>query len=135
MKKSIITSYFLFLAILAIIYIANGHWADKTIRNINANARDLKNMQHEFPLLLHLTIRKIKDGLGKAYIHGFKWALENGYDYIFEMDADFSHNPNDLPKLFDAAQKGDMSIGSRYCKGVNVHLLTLKQLRISGVAQ
>ena len=62
-------------------------------------------MQHEFPHLLHLTIRKVKDGLGKAYIHGFKWALENGYDYIFEMDADFSHNPNDLPKLFDAAQK------------------------------
>lgn len=69
---------------------------------------------------LHLTIRKTKDGLGKAYIHGFKWALQNGYDYIFEMDADFSHNPNDLPKLYEAALQGDMSVGSRYCKGVNV---------------
>ena len=86
----------------------------------DGTAEIVKRMQHEFPHLLHLTIRKVKDGLGKAYIHGFKWALENGYDYIFEMDADFSHNPNDLPKLFDAAQKGDMSIGSRYCKGVNV---------------
>ena len=86
----------------------------------DGTAEIVKKMQHEFPHLLHLTIRKVKDGLGKAYIHGFKWALENGYDYIFEMDADFSHNPNDLPKLFDAAQKGDMSIGSRYCKGVNV---------------
>ena len=69
---------------------------------------------------LHLTIRKVKDGLGKAYIHGFKWAMQNGYDYIFEMDADFSHNPNDLPKLYEAALQGDMSVGSRYCKGVNV---------------
>ena len=86
----------------------------------DGTAEIVKKMQHEFPHLLHLTIRKVKDGLGKAYIHGFKWALENGYDYIFEMDADFSHNPNDLPKLFDAAQKGDMIIGSRYCKGVNV---------------
>lgn len=86
----------------------------------DGTAEIVKKMQQEFPHLLHLTIRKVKDGLGKAYIHGFKWALENGYDYIFEMDADFSHNPNDLPKLFDAAQKGDMSIGSRYCNGVNV---------------
>ena len=65
-------------------------------------------------------MRKTKDGLGKAYIHGFKWALQNSYDYIFEMDADFSHNPNDLPQLFNACLAADMSIGYRYCKGVNV---------------
>lgn len=69
---------------------------------------------------LHLTIRKIKDGLGKAYIHGFRWALDQNYDYIFEMDADFSHNPEDLPKLFEACKNADMAIGSRYSKGVNV---------------
>ena len=69
---------------------------------------------------LHLTIRNKKNGLGKAYLHGFHWALENHFDYIFEMDADFSHNPNDLPSLFEAAKQGDMSVGSRYCKGVNV---------------
>ena len=80
----------------------------------------VKEMQSEFPENLHITIRKTKDGLGKAYIHGFKWALENNFDYIFEMDADFSHNPNDLPKLYEAALEGDMSVGSRYCKGVNV---------------
>lgn len=71
-------------------------------------------------LNLHLSVRKIKDGLGKAYLHGFKWALEHHYDYIFEMDADFSHNPADLNKLFEACKKADMSIGSRYSKGVNV---------------
>lgn len=70
---------------------------------------------------LNLEVRTSKDGLGRAYIHGFKWALANNYKYIFEMDADFSHNPNDLPKLYDALVNGaDLSIGSRYCKGVNV---------------
>lgn len=80
----------------------------------------VKNLQKEYPHHLHLSIRKTKDGLGKAYIHGFKWALENQYDFIFEMDADFSHNPDDLPKLFEACKTADMSIGSRYCNGVNV---------------
>ncbi len=80
----------------------------------------VRNIQKEHPNHLHLSVRKVKDGLGKAYIHGFQWALQNGYDYIFEMDADFSHNPNDLPKLFEACKKGDMSVGSRYCNGVNV---------------
>ncbi|WP_374330326.1 polyprenol monophosphomannose synthase [Soonwooa sp.] len=80
----------------------------------------VKSLQGQFPEKLHLTIRKIKDGLGKAYIHGFRWALDNGYDYIFEMDADFSHNPNDLPKLYEACLEADMTIGSRYSKGVNV---------------
>ncbi len=80
----------------------------------------VKKLQSQFPHFLHLSIRKVKDGLGKAYIHGFYWALQNGFDYIFEMDADFSHNPNDLPKLFDACQDADLSIGSRYSQGVNV---------------
>lgn len=86
----------------------------------DGTAEIVKNLQSEFSNELFLTIRKTKDGLGKAYLHGFAWALENGYDYIFEMDADFSHNPNDLPKLYEAALEGDMSVGSRYCKGVNV---------------
>ena len=86
----------------------------------DGTAEIVKAMQSEFPHHLHLSIRNVKDGLGKAYIHGFWWALQNNYDYIFEMDADFSHNPNDLPKLLKACQKADMVIGSRYCKGVNV---------------
>ena len=66
--------------------------------------------------------RKGKLGLGTAYITGFKWALEHSYEYIFEMDADFSHNPNDLPRLYEACavQGGDVAIGSRYVSGVNV---------------
>lgn len=69
---------------------------------------------------IFLTVRKIKDGLGKAYIHGFRWALDHKYDYIFEMDADFSHNPADLIRLYEACRNADMAIGSRYSKGVNV---------------
>lgn len=80
----------------------------------------VKNLQEKYPEQLYLSVRKEKNGLGKAYLHGFHWALERNYDYIFEMDADFSHNPNDLPKLFEACQNADMSIGSRYSKGVNV---------------
>lgn len=86
----------------------------------DGTAEIVKELQNQYPNKLHLTIRKSKDGLGKAYLHGFDWALSHGYDYIFEMDADFSHNPNDLPKLFETCQTADMSIGSRYCKGVNV---------------
>lgn len=71
---------------------------------------------------LHLVERSGKLGLGTAYIAGFKWALEHGYDYIFEMDADFSHDPADLPRLYDACAKEgyDVAIGSRYVTGVNV---------------
>ena len=71
---------------------------------------------------LHLVERSGKQGLGTAYICGFKWALEHGYDYIFEMDADFSHDPKDLPRLYNAcAEEGyDVAIGSRYVSGVNV---------------
>ena len=82
----------------------------------------IKKLQKEFPDSLHLIQREGKQGLGTAYIAGFKWSLEKGYEYIFEMDADFSHNPDDLLKLYNACAKGgnDMSIGSRYITGVNV---------------
>jgi dolichol-phosphate mannosyltransferase len=82
----------------------------------------VKSLQKEYPKSLFLEIRKEKTGLGAAYIHGFKWAIEKKYDYIIEMDADFSHNPKDLIRLYDACAKGgaDVSIGSRYSKGVNV---------------
>lgn len=82
----------------------------------------VKRMQQEFPERLFMIERKGKLGLGTAYITGFKWSLEHNYDYIFEMDADFSHNPNDLPRLYDACAKEgyDVAIGSRYISGVNV---------------
>ena len=82
----------------------------------------VKELQKEFSGSLHLVERKGKLGLGTAYIHGFKWALEKGYDYIFEMDADFSHPPEDLIRLYQAcAEQGhDAAIGSRYITGVNV---------------
>lgn len=82
----------------------------------------VKRLMNEFPTRLFIVERSGKLGLGTAYIAGFKWGLEHGYDYVFEMDADFSHNPNDLPRLYAAcAQEGyDMSIGSRYISGVNV---------------
>lgn len=79
-------------------------------------------MANTFAGKLHLVERAGKLGLGTAYIAGFKWAIEHGYDYIFEMDADFSHNPQDLLKLYDACanQGADVAIGSRYVSGVNV---------------
>ena len=86
----------------------------------DGTAEIVKNLQKIYPHELHLSIRKVKDGLGQAYIHGFRWALQNNFDYIFEMDADFSHNPKDLNRLYEACLKNDMSIGSRYSKGVNV---------------
>ena len=86
----------------------------------DGTAEIVKNLQRNNPHTLHLTVRKTKNGLGKAYIHGFKWALERDYDYIFEMDADFSHNPKDLIRLYEACKNADMTIGSRYSKGVNV---------------
>ena len=88
----------------------------------DGTAAIVKRMQEEFPERLFMIERTGKLGLGTAYIAGFKWALERDYDYIFEMDADFSHNPTDLPRLYDAcAQEGaDVAIGSRYVSGVNV---------------
>jgi dolichol-phosphate mannosyltransferase len=88
----------------------------------DGTAEIVKGMQKEFENRLFLEQRKGKLGLGTAYIHGFKWALQRGYDYIFEMDADFSHNPKDLIRLREACFYGgaDMAIGSRYVVGVNV---------------
>ncbi len=88
----------------------------------DGTAAIVKEMQKQLPDKLFLVERKGKLGLGTAYIAGFKWAIEHKYDYIFEMDADFSHNPNDLLELYKAcAEDGaDLSIGSRYITGVNV---------------
>lgn len=88
----------------------------------DGTANAVKEMQTKWDGRLHLMQRAGKLGLGTAYIAGFKWAIEHNYDYVFEMDADFSHNPDDLPRLFDACvvEGADMSIGSRYCNGVNV---------------
>ncbi len=88
----------------------------------DGTAAIVKRMQEEFPTRLFLVERSGKLGLGTAYIAGFKWAIEHKYDYIFEMDADFSHNPNDLLALYKAcAEDGaDLAIGSRYITGVNV---------------
>ncbi len=94
---------------------------------VDDNSPDLtgekvKELQEDYPNRLFLESRKEKAGLGTAYIHGFKWSLRKGYDYIFEMDADFSHNPKDLIRLYQAChlENADVSIGSRYVKGVNV---------------
>ena len=88
----------------------------------DGTATIVKNLQKEFPERLFIVERKGKLGLGTAYIAGFKWGLEHKYDFIFEMDADFSHNPQDLPRLYNAcANEGaDVAIGSRYVSGVNV---------------
>ncbi|WP_337041406.1 polyprenol monophosphomannose synthase [Emticicia sp. 17c] len=85
-------------------------------------ALKVKELQEEFPHELHLIERSGKQGLGTAYIHGFKWALERQYEFIYEMDADFSHNPEDLVRLYKAAKIDgfDVAVGSRYIKGVNV---------------
>lgn len=81
----------------------------------------VKELQKKYKERLFLEIRNEKAGLGTAYIHGFKWALAKDYKYIFEMDADLSHNPKDLVRLYNACLQGaDMAIGSRYIKGVNV---------------
>ncbi len=82
----------------------------------------VRGLQKKYPKKLHLEVRTGKLGLGTAYIHGFRWALKKGYDYIFEMDADFSHDPNDLIRLYKACaeQGGDMSVGSRYTSGGKV---------------
>lgn len=85
-------------------------------------ADKVRALQQEFPNRLFLEVREKKSGLGTAYVHGFKWALERNYGYVFEMDADFSHNPEDLTKLYNAChfESGDVAIGSRYVTGVNV---------------
>lgn len=91
------------------------------------------NLIQEFPESLFLEKRFNKNGLGTAYIHGFKWAIQRKYDYIIEMDADFSHNPKDLLRLYKTCHKkgADVAIGSRYAKGVNVVNWPMKRVLLS----
>ena len=91
------------------------------------------NLINEFPNQLFLEKRLGKNGLGAAYIHGFKWAIDRKYDYVIEMDADFSHNPKDLNRLYKACHKkgADVSIGSRYSQGVNVVNWPMKRVLLS----
>ncbi|HEX5743678.1 MAG TPA: polyprenol monophosphomannose synthase [Flavobacteriaceae bacterium] len=93
----------------------------------------VQELINKFPNRLFLEIRKEKTGLGSAYIHGFKWALSKSYEYIIEMDADFSHNPNDLIRLYNACkiEGADMSVGSRYSVGVNVVNWPMKRVLMS----
>ncbi len=99
----------------------------------DGTAKIVKNLQNEFNDSLYIEERSGKLGLGTAYIHGFKWALNHDYQYIFEMDADFSHNPDDLIKLYNACYKqgGDVSIGSRYVNGVNIVNWPMSRLLMS----
>ncbi len=85
---------------------------------------------------LHLECRPGKQGLGTAYIHGFRWGLEHGYDYLFEMDADFSHNPEDLPRLMKACREegADVAVGSRYCRGGKVKDWPFSRIMMSYLA-
>jgi dolichol-phosphate mannosyltransferase len=96
-------------------------------------SQKVEELQKEFNGSLYLEKRAKKSGLGTAYVHGFKWALQRQYDYIFEMDADFSHNPNDLEKLYEACHFSEvhMAIGSRYVTGVNVVNWPLSRVLLS----
>jgi len=102
----------------------------------DGTAEIVKHLQQEFPEKLFMIERSGKLGLGTAYITGFKWALERDYQYIYEMDADFSHNPADLSKLYTACsqQGADVAIGSRYLTGVNVVNWPLKRVLMSYLA-
>ena len=98
----------------------------------DGTANIVKQLMNQFPAQLFIEERSGKLGLGTAYIHGFKWALARNYDYIFEMDADFSHNPKDLNRLLEACENGaDLAIGSRYCHGVNVINWPISRLLMS----
>ena len=98
----------------------------------DGTAAVVKKRQPEIERHLHIIERKGKLGLGTAYLTGFKWALEHGYDYIFEMDCDFSHNPDDLVRLYQMATQGyDVVVGSRYIKGVNVVNWPMSRLLMS----
>ncbi len=99
----------------------------------DGTGKRIKEQQGNYNGTLHLLERSGKMGLGTAYIKGFKWAIENGYRYICEMDADFSHNPDDLPRLFKACDKdkADVAIGSRYISGVNVVNWPMSRVLIS----
>lgn len=98
----------------------------------DGTATKVIELQAQFGERLFIEVREKKAGLGTAYVHGFKWALAKSYDYIFEMDADFSHNPKDLEKLYEACLNGsDVAIGSRYSKGVNVVNWPLSRVLLS----
>ena len=99
----------------------------------DGTANIVKELQKEFTDNLFIEERTGKLGLGTAYIHGFKWALKKDYQYIFEMDADFSHNPDDLIRLYNACNKegGEVSIGSRYVQGVNIVNWPMSRLLMS----
>jgi len=99
----------------------------------DGTANAVKELQAEFSERLHLIERSGKLGLGTAYITGFRWALEHAYDYVFEMDADFSHAPADLPRLLAACEEegADLAVGSRYCKGISVVDWPLGRILIS----
>ena len=98
----------------------------------DGTANAVKELQAEFSERLHLIERSGKLGLGTAYLTGFRWALERDYDYVFEMDADFSHDPSDLPRLLAACEAGaDYSVGSRYCDGVSVVNWPMSRILIS----
>jgi len=98
----------------------------------DGTAAIVKALQQSFSTKLFIEERTGKMGLGTAYIHGFKWALKNKYDYIFEMDCDFSHNPDDLLRLLDACEtKCDVAIGSRYCKGGHIKNWPLGRIMMS----
>lgn len=95
-------------------------------------AEKVIELQNEFNEKLFIEVRKKKSGLGTAYVHGFKWAITKEYDYVFEMDADFSHNPEDLIRLQKACENGaDLAIGSRYSTGVNVVNWPLSRVLLS----
>lgn len=102
----------------------------------DGTASAVENNSIKYPERLFVLNRKEKQGLGTAYIAGFKWALKHDYEYIFEMDADFSHNPNDLVRLFNACHKenNDLAIGSRYVKGVNVVNWPMSRVLLSWLA-
>ena len=92
----------------------------------------IRELQKEFEGRIHLEVRKGKLGLGTAYIHGFKWGIQRKYDYIFEMDCDFSHNPDDLIRLYESCTNGvDLSIGSRYVKGGKITNWPMKRILMS----
>ncbi len=112
--EDIINTVFSFNKVFNILIIDDG--------SPDGTAMIVKNLQKKYQDKLFLEERKGKLGLGTAYIHGFKWALQRHYNYIFEMDADFSHAPEDLIRLYDACntEGHDMAIGSRYIQGVNV---------------
>ena len=101
--------------------------------SLDGTAKIVKTLQKTYPKKLFIEERSKKLGLGTAYIHGFKWALKKDYEFIFEMDADFSHNPDDLIQLYDVVKNnnGDLAIGSRYVKGVNIVNWPMSRLLLS----